>query len=116
MEKDFIFSKNLFIPFSSLLRRYSTEKEKAFKQEQLDKLILKKYRKYLSEKLQDAVLNVKKENLRLQTYIRALGNMADLSLFNQFWATSANKLTPFHKTLLVSTRYLFPLKSFYFNY
>lgn len=103
MENDFTFASDLFLAFSNLLRRYSTEQEKPFKQEQLDKLILKKYRKFLSEKLQTAVNN--NEELKYQVYVRALGNMADLSLFNYFWASNADKLTPFQKTMMVGSQW-----------
>lgn len=101
MEKDFDFAKDLILVFSNTLRRYMTEKEKPFEMEQLNRLILKKYRRYFKERLEESLNN--KDDLKLQVYVKAIGNMADLSLFNYFLSLSPEKLTPFQKTLVVNS-------------
>jgi len=112
MQDDFDFSKDLILDFTNLLRRYITEKEKPFEMEQLNRLILKKYRKYFSNQLQE---NLNKNDLKFQVYVRAVGNMADLSLFNYLLSLKPGKLSPFQKTLVVNsmdkTLELYPAKT-----
>ena len=107
MRKDPDFARDLILEFTNLLRRYQTEEDKPFEEEQFRKKMSEKYRRHISDKLQES--HDRGDKLNFQVYARAAGNMADLAIFSHYLFLESLNLTIFQRTHLVSIGPLFKI-------